>query len=130
MVLPILAMIVIFVILWVVLWLFFPSIKGLLKLVIAVALGLLVMKGLSSWFGLFDGFFVGNWLWRVVGILTTLAVVYFLFMLTGTARRMFLFVLALVGGFYLATLAARLFGIDGVVSTPKNDTDDIVVVDT
>lgn len=45
---------------------------------------------------------------------------------------MFLFVLALAGGFYLATLAARLFGIDGVVSdnTWKDDTDDIVVVDT
>lgn len=132
MILPIISGVVIIMVIRLVLWLFFPAIKGLLNMLLAILLGLLVMRLLASWFGLFENFVVGDRVWRVIAVLAVLAVVYFLFTLRGTARRMFLFVLALVGGFYLATLVARLFGIDGVGGdhTWKDDIDDVVVVDT
>jgi hypothetical protein len=129
MLLPILAMIVIFFILWMILRLFFPSIKGLLRLIVPLLLTIFVMQLLASWFGLFADFVFDNRVWWVVGVLILLAVLYFLFTLQGTARRIFLFVLSLFGGFYLATLMVRWFGVGSSMNNnlPTEETDNIVV---
>ncbi len=57
--LPVLAGLVLLAIVWFVFYLFFPRIKGLLRLAIAVIVVILLMKILSVSFGLFDGFFDG-----------------------------------------------------------------------
>ncbi len=44
------------------------------------------------------------------------ALIYGLFTLRGTARRLLLFVLAVMVGFYCAVLILRVFGVDGSAS--------------
>ncbi len=55
--LPVFAGLVLLAIIWFIFYLFFPRLKGLLRLAVAVVVVIFLMKLLSVSFGLFDGFF-------------------------------------------------------------------------
>lgn len=126
--LAIVSVIVLLIVVSVVVLTFFPRVKGIMRLVVIVWVTFLIMWLLSSWFGLFEVFALGKIAPWLIWWLAVAWLVYFLLTLTWTARRILLFVLAVVVGLMIALFIWRWlnFGSKWHVTKKSTQTSDAV----